>query len=389
MTTPTDKTRLAERMRHIEPFHAMDILARARALEAEGRSVIHMEIGEPDFPTPEPIVAAGMAALRAGHTHYTPATGLPALRAAIAAHYAPVPVSVERIVITPGSSGALQLALAALVNPGDEVLLADPSYPCNRHFVHLFAGIPRLIPVGADTNYQLTAAHVDAHWTPRTRGAMLASPANPTGAVLAPTQLRQIVAEVRRRGGFVIVDEIYRGLVYDAPLASAVELGEDIFVVNSFSKYYGMTGWRVGWLVAPTAYIPALDRLAQNIFLAANTPAQYAALVALDPALAPELKRRRDAFAARRDYLLPALQRLGFLIPRVPQGAFYLYADCSPLCGDTAAFAQLLLDNTGVAITPGRDFGRYKAQTQARFAYTADLALLTEAVDRIKRFLGR
>ena len=389
MTAPTDKTRLAERMRHIEPFHAMDILARARALAAEGHSIIHMEIGEPDFPTPESVVAAGIDALRAGHTHYTPATGLPALRAAIAAHYAPVPVAPERIVITPGSSGALQLALAALINPGDEVLLADPSYPCNRHFVHLFGGTPRLIPVGADTNYQLTAAHVDAHWTPRTRGVMLASPANPTGAVLTPAQLQQIAAEVRRRGGFVIVDEIYHGLVYDAPLTSAVALGEDIFVVNSFSKYYGMTGWRVGWLVAPTAYIPALDRLAQNVFLAANTPAQHAALAALDPALAPELERRRDAFAARRDFLLPALQRLGFHIPRVPQGAFYLYADCSRLCADTAAFAQLLLENTGVAITPGRDFGRYKAQVHARFTYTADLPVLTAAVDRIARFLGR
>lgn len=389
MTAPTDKTRLAERMRHIEPFHAMDILARARALEAEGHSVIHMEIGEPDFPTPESVVAAGIDALRAGHTHYTPATGLPALRAAIAAHYAPVPVAPARIVVTPGSSGALQLALAALINPGDEVLLADPSYPCNRHFVHLFGGVPRLIPVGADTNYQLTAAHVDAHWTPRTRGVMLASPANPTGAVLSPVQLQQIAAEVRRRGGFVIVDEIYHGLVYDAPLTSAVALGEDVFVVNSFSKYYGMTGWRVGWLVAPAAYIPALDRLAQNIFLAANTPAQHAALAALDPTLASELERRRDAFAARRDFLLPALQRLGFHIPRVPQGAFYLYADCSRLCADTAAFARLLLDNTGVAITPGRDFGRYKAQTHARFAYTADLPLLEAAVDRIARFLGR
>lgn len=389
MTAPTDKTRLAERMRHIEPFHAMDILARARALAAEGRSIIHMEIGEPDFPTPESVVAAGIDALRAGHTHYTPATGLPALRAAIAAHYAPAPVAPERIVVTPGSSGALQLALAALLNPGDEVLLADPSYPCNRHFVHLFGGTPRLIPVGADTNYQLTAAHVDAHWTPRTRGVMLASPANPTGAVLSPVQLQQIAAEVRRRGGFVIVDEVYHGLVYDAPLTSAVALGEDLFVVNSFSKYYGMTGWRVGWLVAPTAYIPALDRLAQNIFLAANTPAQHAALAALDPALAPELERRRDAFAARRDYLLPALQRLGFHIPRVPQGAFYLYADCSRLCADTAAFAQLLLENTGVAITPGRDFGRYKAQTHARFAYTADRPVLEAAVDRIARFLGR
>lgn len=389
MTAPTDKTRLAERMRHIEPFHAMDILARARALAAEGRSIIHMEIGEPDFPTPESVVAAGIDALRAGHTHYTPATGLPALRAAIAAHYAPVPVAPARIVVTPGSSGALQLALAALLNPGDEVLLADPSYPCNRHFVHLFGGTPRLIPVGADTNYQLTAAHVDAHWTPRTRGVMLASPANPTGAVLSPVQLQQIAAEVRRRGGFVIVDEVYHGLVYDAPLTSAVALGEDLFVVNSFSKYYGMTGWRVGWLVAPTAYIPALDRLAQNIFLAANTPAQHAALAALDPALAPELERRRDAFAARRDYLLPALQRLGFHIPRVPRGAFYLYADCSRLCADTAAFAQLLLENTGVAITPGRDFGRYKAQTHARFAYTADRPVLEAAVDRIARFLGR
>ena len=326
----------------------MDILARARAREAAGASIIHLEIGEPDFATPPDIVAAGIDALRQGRTHYTGACGLPALRAAIAAHYAPLAIDPERVIVTPGSSGALQLAAAALIDPGDEVLLADPSYPCNREFVRAFGGVPKLIPVGPDSGYQLNAQLIREHWGPRTRVAMLASPSNPTGSVLPPTVLAEMISEVTRREGAVIIDEIYHGLVYDGSAATAAAHSGQVFVVNSFSKYYGMTGWRLGWLLAPAAAVPALDRLAQNFFLAASTPAQYAALAAFTPAVQRELERRRDIFRARRDYLVPALRELGFAIPRIPAGGI-LY-----ICGLRSATRRRRRARTRVARTHRR-----------------------------------
>lgn len=379
---------LAQRAQTIRPFHVMDILARARARETAGASIIHLEIGEPDFATPAGIVAAGINALQQGHTHYTSACGLPALRAAIAAHYAPLAIDPERVIVTPGSSGALQLAAAALIDPGDEVLLADPSYPCNRQFVLAFGGVPKLIPVGADSAYQLNAQLIREHWGPRTRVVIVASPSNPTGSLLAPTQLAEIISEVTRRDGAVIIDEIYHGLVYDGAAATAASYSDQVFVVNSFSKYYGMTGWRVGWLLAPLSAVPALDRLAQNFFLAASTPAQYAALAAFTPTVQRELERRREVFRARRDYLVPTLRELGFTIPIMPAGAFYIYAGCEALHTDAAALARELLDHTGVAITPGLDFGEHRAAQHVRFAYANDLAKLQEAVQRMRDYFA-
>lgn len=380
---------IAARMAHIEPFHVMEVLSRARALEAEGRSIIHMEIGEPDFPTAPAIVAAGIDALAAGHTHYTPALGLPALRAAIAASYPdgarPAP---ERVAVTPGASGALQLVFAALIDPGDEVLLADPGYPCNRHFVRLLDGRPRLIPVDAASGYQLTAELIERHWSPRTKAVLIASPSNPTGTLVPPDELGRVVETVHALGGVLIVDEIYHGLTYDLEARSALAWSPDVFVVNSFSKYYGMTGWRVGWLVAPSAYMPEIDKLAQNLFLSASTPAQYAALTALSPAVQGELQRRRDEFRARRDFLLPALRALGFEIPVTPQGAFYLYADASRHTQDSEAFALRLLESAGVAVTPGRDFGDHAPQLHLRFSYANTLANLEEGVRRLAGFLN-
>ena len=260
-------THFASRLAGIEPFQVMDILARARALEAQGRSIMHMEIGEPDFPAAPGIVEAGIAALKAGHTHYTPALGLPALRAAIAANYAPAcRVNAARVVVTPGASGALQLVLAALLDPGDQALMADPGYPCNRHFVRLFEGAAVSIAVGPETHYQLNAELIRERWTPRTVAVLLASPSNPTGTLVPPAELARIVATVRELGGVLIVDEIYHGLTYGAEAVSALTYSSDVFVINSFSKYYGMTGWRLGWVVAPDAYVSALDKLAQNIF---------------------------------------------------------------------------------------------------------------------------
>jgi aspartate/methionine/tyrosine aminotransferase len=367
----------------------MDILARARALETQGRSIVHLEIGEPDFPTAEPIVRAGIAALQSGKTHYTPALGLPELRQAIADSYAP-PARVEsgRVAVTPGASGALQLIFGALLSPGDEVLLADPGYPCNRHFVRLFEGVPVGIPVDSSTGYQLTADIIRRHWTPRTVAALIASPSNPTGTIVPDDEMARIVRTVEELGGVLIVDEIYHGLTYGIRPRSVLTLSEQVFVVNSFSKYYGMTGWRVGWLVAPREYIPSIDKLSQNIFLAASTPAQHAALAALSPEVGVELERRRQVFSERRDYLLPALRGLGFEVPVQPQGAFYLYADCSRFTADSQAFALELLEQAGVAITPGLDFGSYLPQRHVRFSYANTLDNLKQAVHRLATRLG-
>ena len=387
---PTDRAALAARMLDIQPFHVMDILARARALEAGGRSIIHMEIGEPDAPTAAPIIQAGIAALQAGYTHYTPALGLPALRVAIANFYASrygVAVDPARVVVTSGSSGALLLAMGVLLNPGDEVLLADPGYPCNRHFVRFVEGRAINIPVTAQTRFQLQAQHIAQHWNERTRVALVASPANPTGMLLSKVALSALHAAVAQRAGTLIVDEIYHGLTYGTDAETALAISDDVFVINSFSKYFGMTGWRLGWMIAPEAYVPALDRLAQNLFLAAPTPAQHAALAAFEPETLAILEARRVEFAQRRDYLLPALRQLGFDLPLAPEGAFYLYTGCSTFTQDSRQFASDLLEQAGVAITPGLDFGSFQSDTHVRFAYTTALPKLEQGIERIAQFL--
>ena len=380
----------ARRMADIAPFHVMALLARAKELEAAGRSIVHMEIGEPDFPTAEPIVAAGQRALAAGRTRYTAAAGLPELRQAISDHYRErygVEIPARRILITPGASGALQLATAALINPGDRVLLADPGYPCNRHFVRLVEGRAVGVPVGPETGYQLTAELVERHWDEQTTAVLLASPANPTGTAIAPEALAAIVATIEARGGRLIMDEIYHGLIYGAPVQTALAYSDQVLVVNSFSKYYGMTGWRLGWLVAPEDLVGAVEKLAQNLFLAASTPAQHAALAAFTPAAAAIFEARRREFLTRRDFLLPALRELGFRIPVIPDGAFYLYADCGRFTDDSHGFALRLLEETGVAITPGIDFGGHLPHRHVRFAYTNAIPQLAEGVERLRRAL--
>jgi len=378
------------RMRHIQPFDVMALLARARELEAEGRSIIHMEIGEPDFVTPQPVIDAGVRALAEGHTHYTPAVGLTVLRQRIATFYRSryaVEVAPERIVVTPGASAALQLVLAVLVNPGDRVLLADPGYACNRNFVHLLNGEPVGLPVTAATGYQPAPEQVRAHWSQDTAALLVASPSNPTGTLLDQDTLQAFHAICSERGGSLVVDEIYHGLVYGETAATALAVSDEVFVINSFSKYFGMTGWRLGWLVAPRAVVPEIDKLAQNLFLAAPTLSQHAALRAFDPDNLAILETRREAFRERRDFLLPALRALGFEIPVTPAGAFYLYADCSRFCPDSYAFTQRLLEEAGVAITPGIDFGSYRPERHVRFAYTTSLDNLQEGVRRLRGFL--
>ena len=377
-------------MGHIEPFHVMEVLARARALEAQGRSVIHMEIGEPDFPTPRPICEAGIRALEKGDLFYTPALGLPELRAAIAGFYGSrygVRVPPERIVVTSGSSAALLLAMGVLVDPGAEVLMSDPGYPANRHFVRLLNGEPVSVPVGADSNYQMTPELVEHYWSGRTVAALVATPSNPTGTLIEPAHLGRMASFAAGRGGTLIVDEIYHGLVYEGETKTALELGENVFVINSFSKYFNMTGWRLGWVVAPQRYVRELDKLAQNVYLSAPAPAQRAALAAFGPETLSILDARRDEFRARRDYLVPVLRKLGFGIPQTPRGAFYIYANCSRLTGDSFEFALDLLERAGVAITPGIDFGSHRAAEHVRFAYTNSIDRLQDGVSRIEAYL--
>lgn len=381
---------IARRMERIAPFYVMDLLARAKRLENAGRSVIHMEVGEPDFVTPDLVIEAGKAALDAGHTGYTPATGIPELRQAISEHYRQkyqVEVDPRRIIVTPGSSGALQLMMGVLVNPGEQVLMSDPGYPCNKNFVAFASGEAVPLPVGPETEYQLTAELIDAAWTDSTRAVMVATPSNPTGTLISREEMIRIYEVVKSRGGSLIVDEIYQGLIYGAKGYTALDISDDIFILNSFSKYFGMTGWRVGWLVAPEPFVESLDCLSQNIFISCSAPAQYAALQAFNPECIAILEERRKEFEKRRDFLLPALQEIGFEIPVAPHGAFYLYTNCSNLTDDSFSFAYDLLDTQGVAVTPGKDFGSNQPERHIRFAYTNKIENMQEGVSRIKRFL--
>ena len=382
---------LAQRVAAVAPFHVMELLARARTLEAAGRSIVHMEIGEPDFRTAQPICDAGTRAIEAGRHFYTPALGIPELRTAIARFYGErygVEVPASRIIITSGSSGALLLAIGALIDPGDEVLMTDPGYPCNRNFVRVMGGVPAEIAVGAESAYQLLPEMVARQWTPRTKAVMVASPSNPTGTLMPEASLRAIAAITRERGGALIVDEIYHGLVYDAEYTTALKHSDDVFVINSFSKYFNMTGWRLGWMVVPESYVREFDKLSQNIYLSAPSISQYAAVAAFAPATLAILEKRRAEFKARRDFLVPALRDLGLGIPVVPEGAFYVYADCSALTKDSFTFARDLLETAGVAITPGADFGVNGAEHHVRFAYTNSIPVLAEGVKRIREYIS-
>lgn len=377
-------------MKSIEPFRVMAILARARELEARGRSIIHMEIGEPDFPTPAPIVEAATRAISGGNVHYAQTCGIPELREAIARHYEEqyrVQVSPSRVIVTPGASGALTLILAALIEPGDRVLVTTPGYPCHRNIVAVMRGEAIEIPLEAAERYQLNAEALARFWDPRTRALILASPSNPTGAVATGEALAAIARFVRSRGGVLIADEVYHGLTYGCSAPTA--LAGDVVVINSFSKYFNMTGWRLGWLISPQHWTGALDRLAQNLFLASSTVAQRAALAAFLPETRAILEARRREFERRRDVLLPALAEIGFDVPFAPDGAFYVYAGCGTFTTNSTRFCESLLEQAGVAITPGEDFGRYRGQEHVRFAYTTPCAELLEGVRRIRQFVAR
>ncbi len=381
----------AQRVDEIEPFRVVQVLARATQLAAAGRDIVHMAAGEPDFATAAPIVEAGRAALARGATYYSQAAGIPELREALSCFYADeygLDIAPSRIMVTPGASGALLLVSALLMNPGDGMLMTDPGYPCNRHFLRLVEGRGQLVPVGPASNYQLTAELVAANWQANSIGVMVASPANPTGTALSREELAALSREVRSRNGYLLVDEIYHGLGYDAPTPSVLEVDPDAFVINSFSKYFGMTGWRLGWLVAPEAAVAEMEKLAQNLFISMSTMAQYAALAGFEQATREILDQRRDIFRQRRDYLLPALQELGFTVPCKPQGAFYIYADASRFTSDSQKFCMQLLEEHGVALTPGVDFGHHLANEHLRFSYTTGMDRLELAVERLARVLS-
>jgi len=392
---------ISRRAEKIEPFYVMEV---AKAASELGRSVAHtdapmvfLNIGEPDFTAPPLVQAAAQRAISQGHSQYTQATGLPALRERISAWYASrfgVNVPASRIVVTAGASAALQLACLALIDAGDEVLMPDPSYPCNRHFVSAADGRAVLIPTTAAQRFQLSADQVQAAWGPKTRGVLLASPSNPTGSSIDPDELRRIHAVVQARGGVTMVDEIYLPLSYEAHYGqTALALDDSVISINSFSKYFNMTGWRLGWMVVPQALVPVIERLAQNLFICPSTIAQHAALACFEPESIALYEARRAEFKARRDYFVPALQSLGLDVPVAPDGAFYAWADCSAACArlglkDSWDFSFAVMQQAHVAITPGRDFGTDLTAQFVRFSTASSMEQLHTAIARLRKMLA-
>ena len=392
--------KLAGRLKQIEPFYVMECAKTAAEIARGplcdpalgGRRMIYLNIGEPDFVAAPAVQEAAHACIAAGRTQYTAATGLPALRQALSSWYLErfgLHIPTGRIVITAGASAALQLVCLALFERGDRVLMPDPCYPCNRHFVATADAEAVLLPAGPELRFQPSAKQVREAWDANTRAVLLASPSNPTGTSIAPEELHAIVEAVRERGGVTIVDEIYLGLSFDACFQrSALELGDDIISVNSFSKYFGMTGWRLGWLVLPPELVAPVEKLTQNLFICASSIAQYAALACFEPASMAEFERRRETLRERRDYIVPALQALGFKVPVLPDGAFYVWFDCSDVCGNSWDFAFELMNTAQIALTPGRDFGRAGAEAWMRLSFASSMADLQEAVARLGQVLA-
>jgi aspartate/methionine/tyrosine aminotransferase len=393
--------RISQRAQRIEPFYVMEV-AKAAALHAQRLAqtdspMIFLNIGEPDFTAPPLVQEAALRAIHDGATQYTPALGLSALRERISAWYAQrfgLNIEPRRIVVTAGASAALQLACLALIEAGDEVLMPDPSYPCNRHFVSAAEGRAVLIPTTAHDRFQVNAEQVRSHWNARTRGVLLASPSNPTGTSIHPHELAAIHGEVQQRGGITLIDEIYLGLSYDAQFGqSALALDDDIISINSFSKYFNMTGWRLGWLVVPDRLVDVVERLAQNLFICASTVAQHAALACFEDASLDEYERRRAEFKARRDFFVPALNGLGLEVPVMPDGAFYAWANCAAACqqlglANSWDFAFAAMEHAHVALTPGRDFGQANTEACVRFSTARSMPELEQAIARLKRWLA-
>ncbi|OCZ87221.1 aminotransferase [Achromobacter xylosoxidans] len=384
--------RLAARTNDFLTFQVVELFKQAQALQAAGKDIISLGIGEPDFTAPPQVVEALQRAAQAGQSGYSAPAGLMPLREAIARFYHEqfgAAIDPRRVIVTAGASGALTLACAALVNPGAEVLMPDPSYPANSNFVLAAGGRPRLIPSSADKRFQLSTQDVARHWTEATQGVLVASPSNPTGTSIDHGELSRLLAEVRARQGFAIVDEIYLGLSYEGQPRSALTLDDDIIVINSFSKYFHMTGWRLGWMIVPEAMVAPVEKIAGSLAICAPTLAQHAALACFTPDALRTFEHRREAFRQRRDYLLPEFERLGLKVPVKPDGAFYIYADISDFDTDSASFSQRLLLEAGIAAVPGLDFGPAHGHHTMRFSYATGLDRLEEAVARLGKLLGR
>ena len=393
--------RIAQRAQRIEPFYVMEVAKAASALAREvahtDRPVIFLNIGEPDFTAPPRVAQAAQQCIDQGQTQYTQALGTDALRAAISGWYAQrfgVQVPARRIIVTAGASAALHLACLALIERGDEILMPDPSYPCNRHFVSAAEGMAVLVPTTAAERFQLSADKVRTAWNEHTRGVLLASPSNPTGTSIDPAELRRIHEVVAAHGGVTLIDEIYLGLSHDEAYGqTALAISDDIVSINSFSKYFNMTGWRLGWLVVPDALVDVIERLAQNLFICPSTVSQQAALACFEADSLALYEQRRAEFKARRDYFIPALNALGLTVPVMPDGAFYAWADCSAACAklglkDSWDFAHAALHQAHVAITPGRDFGTAETARFVRFSTANSMAELHTAIDRLKAWLN-
>ncbi|MGE8445600.1 MAG: pyridoxal phosphate-dependent aminotransferase [Comamonas sp.] len=393
--------KIATRAERIEPFYVMEVAKAAQALAAQvagsAEPMIFLNIGEPDFTAPALVQQAADRAIREGRTQYTPALGIEPLRQALSDWYQQrfgVDVPARRIVITAGASAALQLVCLSLINAGDEILMPDPSYPCNRHFVSAAEGRAVLLPTTAQERFQLSADKVQAAWSDQTRGVLLASPSNPTGSSIAPQELRRIHEVVKARDGVTIIDEIYLGLSYDEAFGqTALAIDDNIISINSFSKYFNMTGWRLGWAVVPEALVPVVERVAQNLFICASTIAQHAALACFAPESMAEYERRRAEFKARRDYFIPALEALGLPVPVAPDGAFYAWADCSEAARKLGVegswdFAYAVMEQAHLAITPGRDFGSHDTSRFVRFSTANSMEQLQEAIARLRKLLA-
>ncbi len=385
-------SRLADRVADIHSFIVVDFITRAKAMEAAGKSIVNLAVGEPDFETPSPIVKAAMETLKVNSIRYGPSLGSDALREKISDWYETkygVDLSPGRVAVTSGSSAGLLLVMGVLLSPKDEVIMADPGYPCNRHIVRAMEGRTRSVPVGPNTGYQLTADLIAEHWTDRTVAAIVASPSNPTGTLISHEEMKKICSFVESKSGSLIVDEIYHGLTFGLDAKTVLEITQNVFVINSFSKYFGMTGWRLGWIVAPELFINAIEKLAQNLYISNSDIAQQAALAAFDPKTIEMAEGNRKKYQQQREFLLPRLKNLGFIIPIDPQGAFYIYSDCSAFTGDSYSFCLDVLENVGVAIAPGIDFGNYRAKEHVRFSYTKPINVLKEGLDRLESYLKR
>ncbi len=393
---------ISNRAQRIEPFYVMEVAKAARLLGDKllntDRPMLYLNVGEPDFTAPPLVQEAAINAVKAGNTQYTQASGMPELRERISHWYKQrfnVDIPATRIVLTAGASAALQLACLALINSGDEILMPDPSYPCNRQFVSAADGVPVMIATTAAERFQLSAAKVEAAWqTGKTRGVLLASPSNPTGTSIHPEEMLRIHSYVQKQGGVTLIDEIYLGLSHDDTYGqTALGLDDQVISINSFSKYFNMTGWRLGWLVVPEALAPVIERIAQNLFICPSTVTQHAAMACFEAASIAEYEKRRAEFKARRDYFIPALQQLGFDVPVMPDGAFYAWADCSKICSklgikDSWNLAYDIMHRAHLAVTPGRDFGTYETAKFIRFSTANSLPQLKQAIERLRVMLA-